>query len=145
MKKITRIRKTVATLANRINKKAHDLSASFTRAWQIVKGRIYLTKVAGVTFGNRQKVLKHLAGYVPTAADVTLVREADNQYDSDAVAVHVGVSGSRQVPLGYLPKELASPIAALMDKGLELTARLKSVTGGYGDRPTFGALIEIEL
>jgi len=39
MMNITRIRKQVAIIANKINKKINDLSVAFKRAWQIVKGK----------------------------------------------------------------------------------------------------------
>ena len=60
MKAITKVKKEVTTLANRLNKKLHDLSAAFRRAWQIIKGRVLISKVAGVTFSNRQAALARL-------------------------------------------------------------------------------------
>ena len=47
MTTITGIRKKVAIIANRLNKTLKDLSASFKRAWQIVKGHEVASKVAG--------------------------------------------------------------------------------------------------
>lgn len=44
---------------------------------------------------------------------LSLMREADNPYDANAVAVH-GPDGTK---LGYIPREANAPIAALMDAG----------------------------
>lgn len=57
MTPITNIRKAVSTLANRLNKKIQNLSSAFIRAWQIIKGRVLLSKVAGVSFGSRPAAL----------------------------------------------------------------------------------------
>ena len=53
MKEITRIRRTVATMANRLKKMGLTLSAAFKKAWALVKGHTVETKIAGVTKGNR--------------------------------------------------------------------------------------------
>ncbi len=87
MASITKIRKEVATLANRLNRKLHDLSAAFRRAWEIVKGREVVSKVASVTYGNRQRALGRLERYAAHAVNVTLEREAGNAYDANAVKV----------------------------------------------------------
>ena len=74
MKQITKIRKQVATLANRINAKVKDLSTSFKRAWQIVKGRQLVSKISGVTYGTRQRALRKLDTYGAEAVSVSLER-----------------------------------------------------------------------
>lgn len=97
MKNIKNVRKAVATMANRINKKLNDLSAVFKKAWAIIKGRIQ-SKVSGVTYGQSQKALYRLAKYNPEAVNVELIHESSN-----AVSVHVSVNTSRTYKLGYLP------------------------------------------
>lgn len=84
MKEITKIRKAVTILANRLNNKIKDLSSAFKKAWQIVRGKILLSKVDGTTFNNRQKALSHLAKYNPKTINVELLREPNNQYDNNA-------------------------------------------------------------
>lgn len=130
MKTIKEIRRAVATLANRINIKAKDLSSSFKRAWQIIKGKSLITKVSGVTFGNRQKALRHLSRYTRERINVTLVREYDNRFDNNAVKVIVNVDNGKDYTMGYLPKELAGEISVLLDKGLNISANYRTVTGG---------------
>ncbi len=48
-----------------------------------------------------------------------LVREPDNPHDANAVAVHVG-----GVKCGFLPREQAAGVAADMDAGKTVTARV---------------------
>ena len=145
MNQITKIRRQVATLANRINKKISDLSASFRRAWQIVKGHQLISKIAGVTQGTRQRALRKLEKYSAGAINVTLERENTNTYDVNAIKVLVHVGTGDKYHLGFLPKDLAALLAPLLDKGIQLAARFKSVTGGFAGHDTYGALITIEM
>ena len=145
MKKITRIRKQVTSMANRINKKINDLSTAFRRAWQIVKGRQLISKVSGVTFGTRQRALRKLEKYSADMINVTLEREANNAYDVNAIKVLVHVGSGDKYHLGFLPKDLAALLAPILDKGIELVTRFKAVTGGFESRENYGALITVEL
>ena len=145
MKNINEVRRAVVTLANRINRKAHDLSGAFIRAWNIVKGKLMLSKVAGVSFGNRPGALAKLARINPKDISVELIREQDNQYDDNAVGVHVAANGSRFYQLGYLPREVAELVSSIMDKGVKLAATFRAVTGGTADYINYGALVEIAL
>jgi len=141
----TRVRKQVTTIANRLYRKLGNLSAAFKRAWQIVKGRILVSKIAGVTFGNRQAALKKLEQYNTGMINVSLQREAGNTYDANAIKVNVTVGTGSQYQLGYVPKDLAAVLAPLMDKGIELIARFKRVIGGVLDNHSYGALITVEI
>lgn len=49
-----------------------------------------------------------------SAHSVTAVREKDNEYDENAVALHI--NGRKA---GYIPREIVPPIAALIDEGYE--------------------------
>ena len=144
MKNIREIRKAVVTLANRINKKTKDLSSSFKRAWQIVKGKELVTRVKGVTFGNRRKALKHLSRYTKERINVNLVRDYGNKYDNNAIKVIVSVDNGRGYTIGFLPKEIAEEIAILIDKGFDLIAKYKTITGGILT-DCLGCLIDIIL
>jgi len=145
MKNITRIRKQVAVIANRINKIINDLSAAFRKAWQLVKGREIVSKIAGVTFGNRQAALSNLEKYEAGNVNVTLEREADNAHDSNAIKVNVSVGSGAAYHLGYIPKDLAAMLAPLLDKGINLFARFNEVRGGTFDKPNYGAVITVEM
>jgi len=145
MSPITRIRKEVATLANKINQTVKNLSTAFRRAWKIIKGRVLISKVSGVTYGSRQKALGRLEKYGAGVINVSLERDGNNTYDANAIRVMVNVGNGAQYQLGFIPKDLAALLAPLLDKGIQLAARFKSVTGGYEGRETRGALIAIEL
>lgn len=49
-----------------------------------------------------------------------IVREPENVYDSDACALEHRVDGR----IGYVPRVLAQPIAALIDAGFDVRAKL---------------------
>ena len=142
MKEIREIRRAVATLANRINRKAKNLSSSFKRAWQIIKGKTLTTKVSGVTFEKRQEALKHLSKYTRERINVLLVRDINNKYDSNAIKVVVNVDNGRGYTMGFVPKEIAEEVTALIDNGFELLARFRTVTGGILT-DCMGCLIDI--
>ena len=145
MKNITKIRMQVATIANRLNRKIKDLSAAFRQAWQIVKGKELVSRISGVTFGRRQEALKRFDRHEAASVNVSLEREAGNPHDTNAVKVNVSVAGGKPFHLGYIPKDLAALIAPLLDKGISLIARFKSVTGGLYDGMNYGALITVEM
>lgn len=73
MKNIHIIRRMVATMANRLKKLGLTLSATFKKAWELIKGKIINTRIAGVTKGNRQKALRRiLTAYRPEQVRVSL-------------------------------------------------------------------------
>jgi hypothetical protein len=76
--------------------------------------------------------------------NITLDREAGNEYDPNAVKVMASVGGGAEYHLGYLPKDTASLIASLMDKGIRLAARFRGVTGGF-EKLNRGALVEVAM
>jgi hypothetical protein len=142
---ITEIRRAVATLANQINKKIKNLSRAFKKAWAIIKGKTIQSKVAGVSFNGTQQVLERLASINVEEVEINLVREAQNEFDANAIAVTVNVNKNKAPrKIGYLPSDLAQYMAKLIDKGLKLTAAFKGVTGGM-EGCFRGALIEIKL
>ena len=53
MKRITKIRKAVCTMANELKKAGYSLSQAFKRAWKWAKLSMAIRAV-GTTFGNRQ-------------------------------------------------------------------------------------------
>lgn len=79
------------------------------------------TKVSGVSNENRQQCVKKCR----SNQKLTLVREKDNPYDENAIAVHTICN-----QVGYIKKELASKLAPLMDGGALLEGYVEQVTGG---------------
>ena len=76
------------------------------------------TKLAGVSYGDRQKNIKSFA--YSDLTDCKLIREPENEYDFNAVKVVVG-----SLEMGYLPKIVAANIAPEMDSGKRFTAQFE--------------------
>ena len=93
------------------------------------------SKVAGVTFENRQEVVALLTeGEVLTA-----VREPDNAFDSRAIALR-RADGTQ---VGYINSKLAWNLSTVMDVGIPLHVVVTEVTGRMEGR-SLGANIRIE-
>lgn len=99
----------------------------------------YFSKLVGVTFEGRQDTIKRLKGDEP----LRVRREADNQYDSNAVAVDVQTYYDKEFeekaienwqPIGYIAKDKNQDIAAALDAGEKVEIGLSSLTGGDGDK-----------
>ncbi len=143
MKKISKIRKAVTTMANQLHKLGYSLSQAFKTAWKRVKESM-TCRVAGVTYGNRQQLLQFIASRKHEELTVYLRRDRANTFDKDAVAVVVGISNVGYAHLGYLPRGLSQSLAKVIDKGISLKADVK-VIGGYGYKETLGALVNIAV
>ena len=81
----------------------------------------FFTKIVGVSFEGRQD---RVAGLVPGLA-LALVREPDNEFDSNAIAVRLGT-----IALGFLRREIARRLAPNIDGGERYLASVDSITGG---------------
>ncbi len=63
---------------------------------------------------------------LPEGPPVLLVRNPGNEYDANAIEVHVPLLGRRQF-VGHIPKELAARWAPRMDAGFTVTASVVAV------------------
>ena len=133
----------ICTTANKLKARGYTLSQAFVIAWAMAKGQE--TKVNGTTFGNRQKAIERLAMYTPEQVHFALTRENDNQYDKNAVAVMVSVSGSAPYKIGYVPAVTAPLVAAILDNGTGIKAKLKAIVGGYSDGIGYGLRLNMSL
>ena len=84
------------------------------------------SKVAGVTKDNpdgrnRQDILKTCK----TREKLTFVREPNNPYSKNAVAIYRGAD-----MLGYVNEDFAATIAPMIDSGAVVTGNISSITGG---------------
>ena len=147
MRDITKTRTIVTTFANQIDRgmDCKDMPFAFKKAWELARAPSLTTKIAGVTYGNRQRALNRLGQYKPDEIKIELERDAGNAYDTKAIKIQVSVNGGAEYHIGYLPKRLAGMLAPLIDKGIEISASFKTVTGGDEGRETYGALINIGL
>lgn len=95
------------------------------------------TKLAGVTYDNRQAV-------IPTLRSddlLTLRREPNNPYDTNAIAVLT--QNNRSV--GFIPGPLAARLAPMLDKTTQLPkAKVLRVTGGSNGQ-VYGVIIQIQI
>lgn len=81
----------------------------------------FYTKVAGVTFENRQQYVRQcIAGQ-----SLDLIRDKFNPYDKNAIAVY---AGNDQV--GFISQDIAEELAPKIDNGKKYGCMVQSVTGG---------------
>ena len=132
-------------IANRLVGQGYIRACAMKTAWKLIKAHAVSTKVAGTSFDNRQNVLALLAKYNPADVSVKLVRDRSNTFDSNAVAVTAAVKGKVSAVIGYLPKAVASVVAALMDKGLHIMSDTLSIVGGYSGHENYGARIIVKI
>lgn len=144
MKDINKIRKTVAIMANQLHKLGYSLSQAFKTAWRRVK-KSMTCRVSGVTYENRQQLLKYIANQKEENLTVYLRRDKANVYDRYAVAVVVGIKDVGFAHIGYLAKGLAQSMAAVIEKGIQVKATLQQVIGGYSYKENLGALVNIAV
>ncbi|MEY8426545.1 HIRAN domain-containing protein [Lachnospiraceae bacterium 46-15] len=141
MKQITKVRKAVCVMANELKKAGYSLSQAFRKAWRRVKLTMAI-RAAGTTFENRQERLQFLKQFQPEDLTVTLEREPENRFDSNAIQVIVHIrSIARRTVIGYVPRGLAK----VMDAGIHMAASLVQIIGGYSYKESLGALINIAV
>jgi len=80
--------------------------------------RVQRVTLAGVSYHEARRVWPQLA----EGDALQLVREADNPHDPQAVRVDW-----QGTTLGYLPREQSGPIAAALDRGTQLSARIAAL------------------
>lgn len=109
------------------------------------------TKVAGVTFKNRQGKLWNLRKAENAGQKVfcSLRREPNNEYDRCAIAVLAHTENST-FKIGYVPKNIAIWLAPRMDNGLLVRAyatekNAKFVHGNKGQNLGVSIKIVYEL
>lgn len=81
----------------------------------------FYTKVAGVTFENRQQYVRQCKD----GQSLDLIRDKFNPYDKNAIAVY---AGNNQV--GFISQDIAKELAPKMDNGKKYDCSVQSVTGG---------------
>ncbi len=135
----------VMTIANHLVKQGMSRSAAMVQAWITVKLRRIDTKTAGVTHGNRQKLLARLSRYSPEDITIELQHEQDNAADKNTVQVIAAVKGKGSAVMGYLNRQLAAAIAPLLDKGKAVASSFRAITGGAEYYLNYGLNISIAV
>lgn len=132
-------------IANNLVKQGMTRRAAMIQAWITVKLRSIVTRAAGVTYGNRQKLLSRLARYTAEQITITLRHEQGNRFDRNAVQVVAGVKGKGSAVIGYLNRQLAAVVAPLIDKGKSVVSSFRAVTVGAEQLLTYGLNISITV
>ena len=154
----------VMTIANHLVKQGMSRSAAMVQAWSVwrnmeiftystsdilrqtgVKLHRIDTKTAGVTHGNRQKLLARLSRYSPEDITIKLQHEQDNAADKNAVQVIAAVREKGSAIMGYLNRQLAAAIAPLLDKGKAVASSFRAITGGAEYYLNYGLNISIAV
>ena len=135
----------VMTIANSLVKQGYNRANAMVKAWIFVKLPQLNTNVAGVTYGKRQKAIERLSHYRTADISVQLVRDTNNAFDVNAVAVYFTVRGKGSYCMGYIPKVMAAFIAPLMDKGKAITSKFKEIRGMYQPYMNYGLRIEVRV
>ena len=95
----------------------------------------YVISVAGVTWENRQEIISKLE----VGTQVELVRDLDNKYDKNAIAVKTK-DGAQ---IGWIPRRHAEVLAPEIDAGIEWKAKIESIIGSQENFK--GVLIKLFL
>lgn len=135
----------VCVIANKLIKEGLKRSAAFVKAWGIVKTATLQVKVAGVSFGNRQEALKRLKQYEAENINISLEREATNEYDNNAIAIIATVKDKGSYKMGYIPKTLSKLISPLIDYGKAVNATFKEVVGKYQSYHNYGLEVCVNI
>ena len=111
---------------------------------------VFQTNTAGVTFAkNADKILEFLRDKVsPDDIFVRLVREPENEYDSNAVRVEVSVRGAKNYhKVGYIPKDKNSTVSyALLNQALYSVITFQPVVvGGMEGKENLGLYFKYRI
>ena len=98
-----------------------------------------------MTYNQRQEVLEYLSNCKASNITVSLKREQNNHYDTNAVAVWVEVAGKVKCCIGHLPKLVALVLSPLLDKGEHLQSRGVNIVGGYNQFVSLGARVQLKI
>ena len=144
-KKTAETKSKVCVIANRLIKQGLSRSAAFIKAWAIVKTETIETKIAGVSYGNRQTALERLTKYDTQLISIDLKRETENEHDNNAIAVIATVKDKGSYTIGYIPRTLSAIIAPLIDYGKAVTATFKEIRGKYHNYHNYGLTVSMSI
>lgn len=122
-------RSIICKVANRLRKGGYTLSQAFRMAWKLAKGKASV-KVAGVTKERRQEAIEHLSRYNPETVSFSLLREKQNSFDLNAIAVYASVGNGKPYKMGYISAAVACLLSGV-DNITAVNARLQAITGGF--------------
>lgn len=109
-------RSIICKVANKLRKSGYTLSQAFRMAWKLAKGKASV-KVAGVTKERRQEAIEHLSRYNPETVSFSLLREKQNSFALNAIAVYASVGNGKPYKMGYI----SAAVACLLSGVIEIT------------------------
>ena len=96
----------------------------------------FYSKVVGVTAKNTNGTDRqdYIQRYCKEDKELSLKREPNNTYDSNAIAIFVKTKifffKSAKFQIGYVSADIAQQLAPYIDKGGIVTSSIKNLTGG---------------
>lgn len=128
-----------------LKKEGYSLSQAFRKAWKRVKESMII-RVAGTTFGNIQERLGFMKQFPVETMQAELVRDPENRFDKNAIQIIIHLRAiNRKTVIGYVPRGLATGLAAVMDAGIQVKAELLQILGGYSYKESYGCLLDIRI
>lgn len=102
----------------------------------------YYTKIVGVTFENRQQLIKyaHDSGLLDVGKKLLIRHNKQNPHDPNCIEICLPMG----VCLGYIAKEKASEIVADLQNGFEYVVKSNGVTG-LNNSYSLGLNIHVEV
>lgn len=124
-------RSIICKVANRLRKGGYTLSQAFRMARKLAKGKASV-KVAGVTKERRQEAIEHLSRYNPETVSFSLLREKQNSFDLNAIAVYASVGNGKPYKMGYISAAVACLLSGVIDNITTVNDNRKcTLTGNY--------------
>lgn len=121
-------------------------STKLNQSTKNIEHKISEFKISGVTFENRQSLLKQCA---PNQA-ITIKWDKDNQYSKTghALAIYTYLNNNLE-HIGYVPNQYVDEIFKQYEtdftnnESFKLNGKIKKITGGTFDKPTMGCIVTI--
>lgn len=107
----------------------------------------FQTNIVGSTFAkNGQAALGAVYSCGREGFKVELIRDKDNEYDNNALAVYIiKKENGKSVRVGYINKELAGVVSPLIDEGIEVRVVDFNVYGGNRKGYNFGMSVDFKF
>lgn len=105
----------------------------------ITQGKAFNSKIAGVTYGNYQTIIREHAA---PGMRIHLVREPNNKHDPNAVAAYLDTPDGKQ-QIGYLTAHVAEEVSQNLKDQIPVIVTISEITGGGG--MNYGVNIHISI
>lgn len=114
--------------------KYHQLENRAIRRYYGNHSYSFTVKVAGVSKENRWQLVDKLG----ENQTILAVREKDNAYDRNAIALYAGLN-----KIGFIPRDTTAKIAPKVDDGKRMAVKIKSISGVGSTYPD--VMVEINM